>query len=166
MIKNRIGKILLLVLGLMGNSFAVKPVLSPHKSFTPFYMYGKNSAMGTRHTAGLEYNYWLTPYESGYNLGACGFGTRVYYHYYQHENFDAKHAVYLSAMANAVYSFTGFIWLGISISPDIGVGGDGFDFGLSSRVWFNLVGGEWGWTKKTGYKIGLYIFLPIMPDLD
>jgi len=161
----KIAVVSLFVLGLSGVSFAQEKGLdirmSDHVSFTPFYIYGQGD---WDYSAGLEINRWYKPIESGYHIFDYGYGARLYYYdYAEYETgkWIDKQAVYLSPMGSMYYMCTFFFHVGASVSPEVGYGSDGLDYGASARAWFHAFGAEFRWTENKGSEMGFYFYLPV-----
>lgn len=142
--------ILFLILGLNSSAFALS---ATDFGLTPFLVYGDHFSLG------VETNRWWmlldpgwSPENNGNTLPSrmlfAGYGFRLYYDYY--------HGVYFSPMASVDY--TAF---GLSVGPDIGLFGKKFDYGVSARVWFLLVGAEVAYTVEKSTRLGFYFYFPV-----
>ena len=173
----RVNKVIFfLICSIMGLSFGQEKGLdirmSNHVSFSPFYIWGNSD---WKYSVGLEMNRWYKPLESGYHLFDYGSGLSLYYYdsevYRSPEQkldnewvegrWEDKYGLYLSPLASMYYMCSFFFHVGVSVSPEVGFGSDGFDYGASARAWFHAVGVEFRWTENRGTGIGFYIYLPV-----
>jgi hypothetical protein len=150
---------LFLILGLNSSAFALS---TTDFGLTPFLVYGEHFSLG------VETNRWWmlldpgwSPENNGNTLMSrmlfAGYGFRLYYDYSEdHEDGKEHHGVYFSPMASVDY--TAF---GLSVGPDIGLFGKKFDYGVSVRVWFLLVGAEVAYTVEKSTRLGFYLYFPV-----
>lgn len=162
---NKVKFFVLLVCSLTGLSLGgedgIENRMSNHIALTPFYIYGDSH---WNYAVGLEANRWYKPLEGGYHLFGYGYGARLYYSQdndYENHDFVDKHSIYFSPMGSMYYLWGSFFFIvGASVSPEVGFGSDGFDYGFSARAWYLAFGAEFRWTKKRDRAVGFYIYLP------
>ena len=151
--------ILCLILGLNGAAFALS---TTDFGVTPFGVYGDYFSLG------VETNRWWmlldpgwTPENNGNTLLSrmlfAGYGFRLYYTYSKDgEDQKKHHGVYFSPMGSIDYTAFGF-----SVGPDIGMLGTKFDYGVSVRIWFLVVGAELTYTVRKSTQLGFYFYWPV-----